>query len=77
MATTKKRIAAYVTDDTVKKFKIVAATKNKSMSEYAELLIMKAVEGYEIENGIIKIEAGEQSSKTINIGHDNVGTINM
>lgn len=56
MATTKKRIAAYVTEETVKKFKIVAATRNKSMSEYAELLIQKAVEGYEVEHGAIKIE---------------------
>lgn len=56
MATTKKRIAAYVTEETVKKFKVVAATKNKSMSEYSEALIMKAVETYEAEHGEIKIE---------------------
>ena len=53
MATTKKRIAAYVTENTVKKFKIVAATKNKSMSE---LLIQKAIDGYEVEHGPIEIE---------------------
>lgn len=56
MATTKKRIAAYVTDDTVKKFKVVAATKGKSMSEYTEILITKAIEGYEVEHGEIKID---------------------
>lgn len=56
MATTKKRIAAYVTDETVKKFKIVSARKNKSMSEYTEMLIQKAIEGYEVEKGEIKIE---------------------
>jgi len=56
MATTKKRIAAYVTDETVKKFKIVSATKNKSMSEYTEMLIQKTIEGYELEHGEIKIE---------------------
>lgn len=56
MATDKKRIQAYVTDSTLKKFKIVSATKNKSMSEYAALLIEKAVAGYEVENGEIKIE---------------------
>nr|DAG14291.1 MAG TPA: Arc-like DNA binding domain protein [Inoviridae sp.] len=53
MSTTKKRIAAYVTEETVKKFKVVAATKNKSMSEYTELLIQTAIEGYEIEHGKI------------------------
>lgn len=56
MSTDKKRIQAYVTAETIKKFKIVAATRNKSMSEYAATLIEKAVEGYEIENGKIKIE---------------------
>lgn len=56
MATDKKRIQAYVTEETIKKFKIVSATKNKSMSEYAGLLIEKAVEGYEVEHGEIKIE---------------------
>lgn len=55
MATDKKRIQAYVTEETVKKFKIVSATKGKSMSEYSALLIEKAVEGYEIEHGKIQI----------------------
>ena len=73
MATTKKRIATYVTEETIKKFKIVAATKNKSMSEYAEILILKAIEKYEIECGEIKIE----NNKTVIIGRDNNGTINM
>lgn len=59
MATTKKRIAAYVTETTVKKFKVVAATKNKSMSEYTELLIQKAIEGYEVEHGEIIVEDSE------------------
>lgn len=60
MATNKKRIAAYVTDQTVKKFKIVSATKNKSMSEYTELLIQKAIEGYEVEHGKIKLDETEK-----------------
>lgn len=56
MATDKKRIAAYVTEETVNKFKVVSATKNKSMSEYAAVLIEKAIEGYEVEHGQIKID---------------------
>lgn len=56
MATDKKRIATYVPAETVAKFKVVAATKNKSMSEYAELLINKAIDGYEVEHGEIKID---------------------
>ena len=87
MATTKKRIAAYVTDETVKKFKIVSATKNKSMSEYAEMLIQKAVEEYEQNYGTIKVENQEKNTSTknsietlINSGNVIVGdnsTINM
>ena len=56
MATDKKRIATYVTEETIKKFKIVSATKNKSMSEYAAILIEKAIEGYEVEHGKINID---------------------
>ena len=87
MATTKKRIAAYVTEETVKKFKIVSATKNKSMSEYAEMLIQKAVEEYEQNYGILKIENQENATTPknnietlINSGNVIVGdnsTINM
>lgn len=57
MATDKKRIAAYVTEDTVKKFKVVSATKSKSMSEYAAILIEKSIEGYEVEHGTIEIDS--------------------
>ncbi|WP_411338351.1 hypothetical protein [Ruminococcus gauvreauii] len=56
MATDKKRIAAYVTENTVNKFKVVSAYKGKSMSEYLAVLIQKSIEGYEVENGEIKIE---------------------
>lgn len=56
MATDKKRIAAYVPEETVKKFKVVSATKGKSMSEYTAVLIEKAIDGYEVENGEIKIK---------------------
>ena len=56
MATDKKRIATYVTEETVNKFRVVAASKGKSMSEYTAILKEKAIEGYEVENGKIKIE---------------------
>ena len=60
MGTDKKRIAAYVTEETVDKFKVVSATKRKSMSEYAAVLIEKSIEGYEIEHGKIEIEKKDQ-----------------
>lgn len=56
MATDKKRIQAYVTQETVDKFKVVSATKKKSMSEYAAVLIEKSIEGYEVEHGEIKLD---------------------
>lgn len=56
MATDKKRITAYVTDETVAKFKVVSATKQHSMSEYSAILISKAIEEYESKNGEIVIE---------------------
>ena len=60
MATDKKRIAAYVTEETVQKFKIVSATKGKSMSEYSAILIEKSIEGYEVEHGTIEIQKENQ-----------------
>lgn len=56
MSTDKKRIATYVTQETIDKFKVVSATKKKSMSEYTAILIEKAIEGYEVEHGEIRIE---------------------
>ena len=56
MSTDKKRIQAYVTQETLDKFKVVSAIKKMSMSEYSALLIEKSIEGYEIEHGIIKID---------------------
>lgn len=56
MSTDKKRIQAYVDQDTLDKFKVVSATKRMSMSEYAAKLIEKSIDGYEVENGKIKID---------------------
>ena len=56
MATDKSRIATFVEQNTVKKFRVVASHKGKSMSEYAAILIQKSIEGYEVEHGEIKIE---------------------
>ena len=60
MATDKKRVQAYVTQEILDKFKVVSATKRMSMSEYSALLIEKSIEGYEIEHGKIKIESMEK-----------------
>ena len=56
MGTDKKRVQAYVTEETVKKFRVISALKGKSMSEYSAILIEKAIEGYEVEHGEIKLD---------------------
>lgn len=56
MATDKKRIATYVAEETIKKFKVVSATKGKSMSEYTAILVENTIKDYEKEHGEIKIE---------------------
>ena len=55
MSTTKKRITTYVPEKTVRKFKIISATKNLSMSEYTEKLIQNLIDQYEADHGEIKI----------------------
>lgn len=56
MSTDKKRVQAYVNQETLDKFKVVSAIKGMSMSEYSALLIEKSIEGYEIEHGKIIID---------------------
>lgn len=57
MATDKKRIQAYVTEETIPKFRIVTALKGyKSMSEYAGSLIEKSIADYESQHGPIPLD---------------------
>lgn len=57
MPTEKKRIQAYVDENTIPKFRIITALKGKrSMSEYAGELIKKEIEEYEKVNGEIRVE---------------------
>lgn len=53
MPSNKPRIATYTTDNNLKKFKIIAAYQNKSMSEYLSLLIDKSIKDFESEHGEI------------------------
>ena len=57
MSTNKKRIQAYVTEETIPKFRIITALKGKkSMSEYAGELIESEIRKWEEKNGEIHIE---------------------
>lgn len=56
MTTDKKRITTYVEEEKVKKFKIISAHKDMSMSEYIADIINKLILAYEAENGEIKIQ---------------------
>lgn len=55
MPSDKPRIATYTTKENISKFRIIAATKGKSMSEYLSCLIEKSIIEYENENGKLKI----------------------
>lgn len=55
MSSNKPRIATYTTESTVRKFKILAAYNNMSMSELNHCLILNAIEDFESEHGEITI----------------------
>lgn len=56
MPSNKPRIATYTTDNNLKKFKIIAAYQNKSMSEFLSLLIDKSINDFESEHGEIILQ---------------------
>ena len=61
MGTDKKRIQAYVTEETIPKFRIITALMGKkSMSEYAGELIQECINKYEAEHGEIKLPDQEE-----------------
>lgn len=61
MPTDKKRIQAYVTEETTKKFRIITAMHGKrSMSEYASELIIDKIREYETEHGEIRLPEQEE-----------------
>ncbi len=53
MPSDRPRIATYTTKDTVQKFRIIAAYKGKSMSEYLQIIIDEAINLFEQEHGEI------------------------
>ncbi len=56
MPSNKPRIATYTTKENIRKFKIISAYKNKSMSDYLAELIDTTIKQYEAEHGEIKID---------------------
>lgn len=59
MPSNKPRIATYTTEENVRKFKIIAAYKDKSMSDYLSEIIDNTIKNFEAEHGEIKIESDE------------------
>lgn len=53
MPSTKPRIATYTTEEIIQKFRIVAAYKGKSMSDYLQTIIDDAITTFEQEHGEI------------------------
>lgn len=75
MPSKKPYIMIRTKQEIIDKFQVIADSENRSMSNLGETLIIKAINDYESQNGKIKTE--EKSNKTVNIGRDNAGTINL
>lgn len=58
MPSGKPRIATYTSEEIIKKFRIVAAYKGKSMSDYLSQLVHMAIVEFELEHGVIEIDEG-------------------
>lgn len=61
MPSDKPRIATYTTQTQLKKFKIISAYNNKSMSEYLSQIINETITDFEKINGPINITGGGQA----------------
>ena len=55
MPSQKPRISTYTDEKTIRKFKIIAAYNNVSMSDYVKQLINDAIEKHEAQHGEIKL----------------------
>nr|WP_304057230.1 hypothetical protein [Enterocloster clostridioformis] len=79
MPTKKPRIQALLEESDYKKFQSLCKTKDRTESKLAGIIIKEFLDKYEAEHGKIKVDeqTGKKSSKTVNIGRDNIGTINM
>lgn len=55
MPSNKPRIATYTTEINLRKFKIIAAYKGKSMSDYLSILISECITKFEAEHGTIDL----------------------
>lgn len=55
MPSTKPRIATYTTENNIRKLKVLSAQNNKSMSEYLNFLIEKAIQDHENKHGEITV----------------------
>lgn len=51
--TDKKRLTTYTEEENIRKFKIISAIDNKSMSEKLEEIVEKYIDDYEREHGSI------------------------
>ena len=63
MPSQKPRIATYTKPINVRKFKIVSAFNNTSMSDFMEFLIEKSITDYENEYGEIILKSEQESEE--------------
>lgn len=51
------------TEEIIEKFKVVSKSEHRSMSNYAEKLILDKIDEYESKHGEIKLEAPDQEEE--------------
>lgn len=66
MPSQKPRVATYTDEITIRKFKIIAAYNNKSMSEYLQEIISNNIAAYEHQHGPIVLPTAPQETDSTN-----------
>lgn len=56
MSSKKPAIMIRTTDEIIKKFKIICESEHRSLSNYAEKLVIDTIKNYESEHGEIEIK---------------------
>ena len=76
-----KQYAFRCDDETIKKLEYIASKNTRTRNQEMKHIVKQYIDTYEHEHGEIRIKedaVGENTGgKTVNIGRDNKGTINM
>lgn len=70
MGTVKPQLKTYIESEYYEKFKIIANSEHRTISNYLQKLVIDEIDNYEKQNGKVNIKIG-------NVVGQNNGTINM